>query len=58
MVKNPPAGAGDAGDMGSKEIATRSSILAWRIPWTGSLVGYSPSGCNRVRHDLVTNGNV
>ena len=22
-----------------------SSILAWRIPWTGSLVGYSPWGC-------------
>ena len=25
-------------------MATRSSILAWRIPWTGSLVGYSPWG--------------
>ena len=24
-------------------MATHSSILAWRIPWTeGSLVGYSP----------------
>ena len=24
-----------------KRIATHSSILAWRIPWTKSLVGYS-----------------
>ena len=28
-----------------KGMATHSSILAWRIPWTGSLVGYSPQGC-------------
>ena len=27
-----------------KEMATHSSILAWRIPWTGSLLGYSPWG--------------
>ena len=27
-----------------KEMATHSSILAWRIPWTRSLVGYSPRG--------------
>ena len=25
-----------------KKMATHSSILAWRIPWTGSLVGYNP----------------
>ena len=25
-----------------KEMATHSSILAWRIPWTVELVGYSP----------------
>ena len=25
-----------------KEIATHSNILASRIPWTGSLAGYSP----------------
>ena len=25
-----------------KEMATHSSILAWRIPWRRSLVGYSP----------------
>ena len=28
-----------------KEMATHSSILAWRISWTGSLAGYSPWGC-------------
>ena len=27
-----------------KEVATHSNILAWRIPWTRSLVGYSPQG--------------
>ena len=41
MVKNPPANAGDSGDAGlipesgkssGGEVATRSSILAWRIP--------------------------
>ena len=36
-----------------KEMATHSSILAWRIPRTRSLAGYSPRG-HRVRHDLVT----
>ena len=25
-----------------KGMETDSSILAWRIPWTGSLVGHSP----------------
>ena len=28
-----------------KEMATHSSILAWRIPWTEELAGYSPWGC-------------
>ena len=32
VVKNPPAHAGDRSDAG---MATHSSILAWRIPWTG-----------------------
>ena len=27
-----------------KEMATHFSILAWRIPWTKDLVGYSPWG--------------
>ena len=37
-----------------KEMATHSSILALRITWTESLVGYSPWSHN-VGHDLVTN---
>nr|ACH79982.1 hypothetical protein [Bos taurus] len=36
-----------------KEMATHSSILAWRIPWTEEPGGYSPWG-RRVRHDRVT----
>ena len=27
-----------------KEMATHSSILAWRIPWTEEPSGYSPRG--------------
>ena len=27
-----------------KEMATHSSILAWKIAWTKELVGYSPWG--------------
>ena len=37
-----------------KEMATHSSVLAWKIPWTEELGGYSPQGPNRVGHDLVT----
>ena len=45
VVKNPLANAGDIRDMGSilgqenpleESVATHSSILAWRIPWTGA----------------------
>ena len=28
-----------------KEMSTHFSILAWRIPWTESLAGYSSWGC-------------
>ena len=34
-----------------KEMATHSSILAWRIPWTEELAGYSPRGLQRIRDD-------
>ena len=27
-----------------KDMATHSIILAWKIPWTEELVGYSPWG--------------
>ena len=28
-----------------KEMATHSSISAWRIPWTEEAESYSPRGC-------------
>ena len=36
-------------------VATHSSILAWRIPWTEEFGGLQYVGLQRVRHDLVTN---
>ena len=50
MVKNLPAmqetWAQSLGqeDPLEKGMAIHSSILAWRIPWTESLAGYSPWG--------------
>ena len=38
-----------------KEMATHSSILAWKTPWIEEPGGlYSPRGCKSVRHDLAT----
>ena len=37
-----------------KEMATRSSILAWRIPWTEEPGGLQSIGLQRVRHDWAT----
>ena len=34
-----------------KEIATRSSVLAWRIPGMGEPDGLLSMGSHRVRHD-------
>ena len=34
-----------------KEMATHSSILAWRIPGTGEPDGLQPMGLPRVGHD-------
>ena len=34
-----------------KEMATHSSILAWRIPWTEEPSGLQSLGLQRVRHD-------
>ena len=54
LVKNPPANAGDVRDAGSvlsledaleEEMATSSSILAWRIPWTEEAGGLQSMGC-------------
>ena len=34
-----------------KEMATHSSVLAWRIPGTGEPGGLPPMGSHRVGHD-------
>ena len=34
-----------------KEMATHSSVLAWRIPGKGELHGLPSIGSHRVRHD-------
>ena len=34
-----------------KEMATHSSILAWKIPWTEELGGLLCIGSQRVKHD-------
>ena len=36
-----------------KEMATHSSILAWRIPWTEEPGRLQPMGSQRVGHDLA-----
>ena len=38
-----------------KGMATHSSILAWRIPWTEKSGELQPMGSQRVRHNWVTN---
>ena len=37
-----------------KGMATHSSILAWRIPWTEEPSGLQSIESQRVGHDLVT----
>ena len=60
MVKNPSANAGDVRDLGSIPgqgrspgggMATHSSILVWRIPWTEEPGGLQSMGSHRVGHD-------
>ena len=60
VVQNPPSSAGDVRDTGSipgsedpleKGMATHSSILAWRIPWTEEPGGLQSRGSHRVRQD-------
>ena len=38
-----------------KRMATQSSTLAWRIPWTGESAGLETMESQRVRHNWVTN---
>ena len=57
MLKNPPAmqetWVQSLGweDPLEKGMATHSSILAWRIPWTEELGRLQSMGLQRVRHD-------
>ena len=57
MVKNLPAvqetqvRSLDWEDPLEKGIATHSSILAWRIPWTEEPGGLQPMGSQIVGHD-------
>ena len=41
-------------DLLEKEMAPRSSTLAWRIPWTEEPGGLQSTGSQRVRHDWAT----
>ena len=59
VIKNPSANAGDTENKGSilnreesleEEMATHSSILAWRIPWTEEPGGLQSIGSQRIRH--------
>ena len=56
VVENLPADAGDAGSISGQEdpleedMATHSSILAWRISWTGEPGGLQSVG-RRVGHN-------
>ena len=53
MAKNLPANAGDAGSVSAlgrsleKEVATRSRILAWEIPWTEKPGGLQSMGSQK-----------
>ena len=38
-----------------EDMATHSSNLAWRIPWTEGSGGLQSMGSQRVGHDGVTN---
>ena len=38
-----------------EEMANRSSILAWKIPWTEGLGGLHSMGSQRVGHDRASN---
>ena len=60
VVKNPPADqetwVWSLGweDPLEKEMATLSSILAWRIPWEEEPGGLQSTGSQRVGHDSAT----
>ena len=55
--KEPTCNAGDvalipgSGNLLEEEMATYSSIVAWRIPWTEDSGGLQSMGLQRIRHD-------
>ena len=60
VVKNLPANAGNPRDTGSirgsgrspgEEMATHSTIVAWKIPWTEEPGGLQSMVSQRIRHD-------
>ena len=60
MLKNPPANARDERGTGStlgrkdpleESMATHTSILAWRTPWTEEPGGLQSIRSHRVGHD-------
>ena len=57
MVKQSVCSAGDPGSIPGQEdpleegMATHSSVLAWRIPWTEEPGGLQSMGSQRVGHD-------
>ena len=59
VVKNPPAKKETWvqslywDDPLEKEMATRSSILAWEIPWAEEPRGLQSMQWQRIRHNLV-----
>ena len=61
VVKNPPANAVDAGlipgsgrSYWKKKWHPTLVLLPGKVYGQGSLVGYSPWICRRVRHDIET----
>ena len=61
MLQNPPAMQETRvlslgwEDPLEEAMATHSSILAWRIPWTEELGGLQSMGSQRVGHNWATN---
>ena len=60
MVKNLPARKTWVQSLGQEDplekgMATDSSNLAWKIPWTEEPGGLQSMGLHRVRHNLATN---
>ena len=64
VVKNLPANAGDIRDVGlipdhlKEGMATHSSILVWRLPWTEEPGELQSMESQRVGHDWTTKHSI